>query len=247
MGTNYDLIVKEYQNSKTLPWRQYLEIHSFFKLAGDLSGKLVLDLACGDGFYARLLKLRGAEYVEGVDLSQGMIDKAKELEAENPLGIHYQKQDVLNLELNQKYDLITAAYLLNYAQNSEELIQFCQVISKHLKPGGRFITINSNPDGQSPFEALRPYGFTRHDLGKNEGDEVIYRFYQPDESYIDVINYHLEKSTHEHAFEKAGLIHTQWHETSVSDEGKKKFNSTYWQAIVDYQPVIGISCEKPNP
>lgn len=247
MGTNYDSIVKEYQASKTLPWRQYLEVHSFFKLAGNLRNKEVLDLACGEGFYSRLLKLKGAKHVDGVDLSLGMIQKAKEIENENPLGIHYQVQNVLELELTKKYDLITAAYLLNYAKDKEELLKFCQVISEHLKPGGRFITINSNPDGKSPFEVLRPYGFTRHDMGLKEGAEVIYRFYQSDENYIDVINYHLEKQTHNSAFDQSGLINMRWYPTEVSVEGLDKYGQQYWDSFLNYQPVIGITCEKPRP
>ena len=131
MKTNYDRISKEYQLSKRQPWRKYVEAYSFFQMTGDVSNLNILDLACGDGFYTRQLKFRGAKTVEGVDISQGMIQLAQESEAQNPLGIVYHIQDVLHLKLNKKFDLITASYLLNYAPNFETLHQFAKVIAEH--------------------------------------------------------------------------------------------------------------------
>jgi 2-polyprenyl-3-methyl-5-hydroxy-6-metoxy-1,4-benzoquinol methylase len=242
MKTDYNSMAKEYQLSKLQPWRQYVEAHTFFKLAGDLSNKNILDLACGDGFYTRQLKLRGAAKVEGVDISKAMIQLAKESEEENPLGIAYHVKDVLNLELNKKFDLITASYLLNYAKNIEELIQFGKVISAHLNPEGRFITINSNPDYQSPVNAMFKYGFTRENKSRLEGGEIIYRFYQEDGSHIQVVNYHLEKTTHENAMKQAGLSNIKWHPIELSPEVDNELATDFWKSILSTQPVIGLSC-----
>mgnify|MGYP006348765553 FL=1 len=123
MGTDYNKISKEYQASKLQPWRKHVEAYTLLQLIGDLSNKNVLDLACGEGFYTRLLKLKGANHVEGVDISKGMIELARESEDQNPLGITYHVQDVLNLDLNKKFDLISASYLLNYAKTAEEMEQ----------------------------------------------------------------------------------------------------------------------------
>ena len=218
MGTDYNKIAREQQLSKLAPWRQYIEAYTFFKLAGDLSNKNVLDLACGDGFYTRQLKLRGAAMVQGVDISEGMINLARASETENPLGITYYIKNVLNLELNKKYDLITASYLLNYAKNIEDLIQFGKVISTHLKPGGRFITINSNPNYQSPANAMRKYGFTRENKSRLEGGEIIYRLYKEDGSHIEVVNYHLAQTTHGNALKQAGLSNIKWHPIELSPD-----------------------------
>lgn len=244
MGTDYNKIAKEYKASKLLPWRAYYESYSFFELAGDLSGLDVLDLACGEGFYTRQLKLRGAASVEGVDISKGMIALAEENEAKNPLGIHYHVNDVLELELNKKYDLICASYLLNYARTPEELTQFCKVIAAHLKPGGSFITINSNPDFRATKESMRHYGFTRENESYEEGAAIVYCFYFPDESHIEVVNYHLEKESHEIALREAGLGEIQWHKTEVSPEGKEIHGPHYWEAILEEEPIIGLSCHK---
>ncbi len=242
MATDYNAFAKEYQVSKLLPWRNYVESHTFFGLAGDLADLNVLDLACGEGFYTRQIKYRGAAEVTGVDISEGMIRLAREAEAASPLGLKYYCQDVLLLDLDKKFDLICASYLLNYARTVDELDQMSRVVVNHLKPGGRFITINSNPDYRGSVEIMFPYGFTRENESYEEGALITYRFYQSDASHIAVTNYHLDKSTHERALQGAGLSQIQWHSVAVSPEGIEQYGTAYWSAILSWQPIIGLTC-----
>ncbi len=244
MPTNFDAIAKEYKASKLLPWRLHVEAATFFNLLGDPTGLHLLDLACGEGFYTRQFKIRGAARVTGVDISPAMIRLAREEEERQPMGLVYHVQDVLSLELHEKFDLICAAYLLNYASHADELTQMAQVIANHLKPGGRFVTINSNPDYPCATDAMFPYGFTRENKGQAEGAEVIYRFYQPDGFHVAVTNYHLARSTHEKAFRQAGFTDLQWQAVTVSPEGEAEFGQAYWADILKCQPVVGLSCVK---
>ena len=244
MKTEYDLIAKEYQLSKLQPWRKYVEAHTFFELAGDVRGKSILDLACGEGFYTRQLKLRGAATVEGVDISAGMIALARAAEKDQALGIRYHVQNVLDLDLNQKFDLITASYLLNYAKSEAELTAFARVIASHLNPGGRFITINSNPDYRAPVGTLRPYGFTRDAESRKEGAEIRYRFYQEDGSHIEVVNYHLEKATHEKALKRVGFSEIKWHPLALSPGAEG--SADFWKPLLETLPVIGLTCKLPE-
>lgn len=48
----YDAIAAAYQASKQLPFRQYVERYTLFDMLGDVRGKAVLDVACGEGFYS---------------------------------------------------------------------------------------------------------------------------------------------------------------------------------------------------
>src|SRR5438093_11706216 len=111
MTTNYDAIAAEYQRAKQQPWRLHLEHFTLFTLLGDLRGKSVLDLACGEGFYTRFIKQRGAARVVGVDRSAGMIALARREEARHRLGIDYRVHDVKHLALAETFDVIAAAYL----------------------------------------------------------------------------------------------------------------------------------------
>ena len=74
------------------------------------AGDHQVDLACGEGFYTRLYKLKGAAEVVGIDLSEQMIVLAKEAEKADPLGISYFVGNVLDLDLGKQFDLISASY-----------------------------------------------------------------------------------------------------------------------------------------
>src|SRR5436190_18893181 len=130
MLTNYDPIAEQYQRSKQQPWRTFIECFTLMKLIGDPRGLQVLDVACGEGFYTRLIRERGAKAVTGVDLSQGMIDLARSQEAAHQLGISYLVGDARNLHLQAPVNLAVAAYLLNYARDRAELQALCDGIAR---------------------------------------------------------------------------------------------------------------------
>src|SRR5947209_7801420 len=97
MPTDYDPIAGQYQRAKRQPWRGHVEAFTFLGLLGDLSGKSVVDLACGEGHYTRMLPSLGAARVVGVDRSEGMIALARAQEAGHPQGIDYLLQDCRSL------------------------------------------------------------------------------------------------------------------------------------------------------
>ena len=140
----YDAIAEQYRDSKRLPFREVIERRTLFELLGDIRGKTVLDLACGDGFYTRLLKQAGAAAVTGVDLSAEMIRLAEREEQARPLGCKYLQRDAAAFEPAETVDLVVATYLLNYARTGGQLRGFCQVCYDALRPGGRFAGINDN-------------------------------------------------------------------------------------------------------
>ena len=101
MTTNYDPIAEQYRRSKYQPWRTHIESFTLMNLVGDLTGKTVVDLACGEGFYTRMIKQKGSTTALGVDLSEGMIQLALDQEAKQGLGIEYRLGDARNLVLEE--------------------------------------------------------------------------------------------------------------------------------------------------
>src|SRR4051812_266801 len=99
MVTNYDPIAEQYKRSKQQPWRTHIESFTLMELIGDPTGRTFVDVACGEGFYTRMLRQKGASKVTGVDLSQGMIDLAQRQEAQHGLGVEYLVGDARNLHL----------------------------------------------------------------------------------------------------------------------------------------------------
>jgi ubiquinone/menaquinone biosynthesis C-methylase UbiE len=84
------------------------------RLAGDVRGASVLDLACGQGIAARALAAPGAGAVTGVDLSAEMIAHARRHEAAEPLGIRYLVDDARSLPAltGDAFDLVTCQLAL---------------------------------------------------------------------------------------------------------------------------------------
>ena len=245
MNAPYDKIARQYQRSKTLPFRQYIEWYTYKKLLGDVSGLSVLDLACGDGFYSRRIMERGAGRVVGVDISRVMIEHARKKNQAAQGPIEYIQGDVLDQKNYGDFDLVVASYLLNYARTPEQMSDMCRTIAINLKPGGRFVSINNNPD-QSPasFIFCRKYGFTKTiSEPLQNGTAIRYEFHRGGQEFrID--NYYLSRQIHEQAFEKNGLNDFRWINIEVDPEGVRRFGYDYWRDFLMYEPIIGIWSRK---
>jgi toxoflavin synthase len=243
MTTDYDPIAEQYKRSKLQPWRAHVEAFSLMKVVGDVADKAVVDVACGEGFYTRILRQRGAAKVTGVDLSPKMIELARRNEAERPLGIEYLVGDGRDMNFGRVYDLAVAAYFLNYARNRSELAAMCNAIARCLKPGGRFVTVNNNPAGDlSRATSYRKYGFDTSIVGAlHEESPVTWTFYL-DDGKFEIENYYLSLETHEEVFRAAGFRDIRWHQPMLSPEGEAANGREYWTAILDNPPLIVIEC-----
>jgi SAM-dependent methyltransferase len=223
----------------------HIEHYTLFSLLGELHGKSVLDLACGEGFYTRFLHQAGARRVVGVDLSQGMIDLARQEEARRPLGIEYQVGDVKTLELPERYDVVCAAYLLNYASSREELLAMCRSIARALKPGGRFVTVNNNPaQPREQFEEGVKYGFVKGGSAELfDGAPISFTIFL-DEGPLEIVNYHLSVAMHNEALAAAGLREVRWHAPKVSPGGIAEYGKEFWSNFLDHPPVTFLEARR---
>ena len=98
-GAVYDRIGSQYDEYARTATLKAAERYTLFRMVGPVEGQRVMDLACGSGFYTRLLKQRGAAQVVGVDISPEMIRLASQREQVEPLGITYQVGDAVSLPL----------------------------------------------------------------------------------------------------------------------------------------------------
>lgn len=245
MTTNYDPIADQYRRAKQQPWRGYLESFSLLELIGDPTGLHVLDLACGEGFYTRLLRQRGAARLLGVDLSAEMIALARAQESVHGLGIEYRIGDAREVPWQGECDLVVAAYLLNYARDHRELQSMYHAIARYLKPGGRFVTVNTNPARDfSAAPSYHRYGFETTLGGPaQDGTPLTWTFHLPDGSF-SLENYCLGIDAHEAAMHAAGLRDVRWHALRVSPEGMAAVPPGEWDVFLDAPPVILLECRR---
>ena len=245
MTTNYDPIAEQYKRSKQTPWRTHIECFTLLDSIGNVNGLSVLDVACGEGFYTRLLRHQGAAKVVGVDLSERMVALARKQETEHPLGIDYVVGDARDLRLDGEFDLVVAAYLLNYAASRDELSAMCDGIARCLKPSGRFVTVNCNPN--LDFRAApsyRQYGFeTTIDGEWREGSPITWTFFLEDGAF-SIENYHLSVGVHETVLRNAGFQTVFWHPARLSPQGEIQFGNDFWRPFLQAPPVTFIECIK---
>src|SRR5262245_19118858 len=89
-----------------------------------------------------------------------MIELARKQEAQHRLGIEYIEGDARELSGAEEFDLVISAYLLNYARDRRELQTMYDGLARSLRPGGRFVTVNSSPALAFPeAPSYRKYGF----------------------------------------------------------------------------------------
>jgi SAM-dependent methyltransferase len=204
-------------------------------------GCSVLDLACGEGFYSRLIRQAGAAQVTAVDISAEMIALAQTAEDHDPLNIHYLCADVARLEGLARYDLVSAAYLLHYADDETELQSMCDNIAACLEPGGRFVALNENPDQpEADYAAYTQYGFNKkYALPRANGSRIDYSMIAGRQVIRFDARYYT-RDTYEAALARAGFRDVRWKALELSPAGVAERGEEYWRAYLNNPPIIGL-------
>ncbi|MCG6268687.1 class I SAM-dependent methyltransferase [Vibrio furnissii] len=114
----------------------------------DLTGKSVVDLGCGYGWFCRAATDKGAAKVLGIDLSQKMLDKAHAMTSD--ARITYQRGDLEHLALGDaQFDLVYSSLALHYLPDLNPIFA---TVFQALKPGGQLVF---SIESQRPIFDLR--------------------------------------------------------------------------------------------
>merc|ERR1711892_251954 len=204
----------------------YVEAPNASRLLGSIEGLRVVDLACGPGRFSRWLKTsKHAKEVVGVDMSEDMIEHAREIEKKEPLGIYYHLADAskpLDKDLGT-FDVCFAGYLLHYATDKDMLRSFLENIYSLLRKGGIFVTLNQDPDEDQNHPEMIPYGFTMtfQRLPPQEGDSITYKCFTDGKYLCEFDNYYFKRGTYEKLFEDAGFKHFFCEPYKIEDQDAK--------------------------
>ncbi|MFC0432693.1 class I SAM-dependent methyltransferase [Kutzneria buriramensis] len=158
----YDALGQTYERAKHIP-TGLAEQATFLSALPPLTGRSVLDVACGTGFYPRNFVDLGATEVVGVDSSAEMIAYAEYVEGKQPRGIAYRRLDAGDLPVLGRFDVVTAVWLLGYAEDPAALDRMVANLAANLAPGGTLAVLVPNPDAD--FDVLAgPYGRYGYDV-----------------------------------------------------------------------------------
>ena len=177
---------------------------------GDISGKRVIDIGCGEGRFCRLITGLGAE-TTGIDLTEALVERARSLAVCRERYLVGNAEDLSPID-DESFDLavsyIVLVDLLDYRSS-------IQAAFRVLRPGGRFIVCNVHP-----MRSSTPLGWIR------QGNEKL--FYPVDNYTIEgprefnwwgkpFVNMHRTVSSYIAAFLEAGFVLEGLQEPTPSD------------------------------
>ena len=117
------------------------EWHELKKLLPSFSGKRVLDLGCGYGWHCAYAAQHGASYVLGTDLSERMLETARQ--KNTAPGIEYRRAAMEDLDVpSESFDLVFSSLAFHYVQDFTSLVRR---IVQWLVPGGALVFSVEHP------------------------------------------------------------------------------------------------------
>lgn len=234
-GQYGDTVADVYTESAEISSRKYAEFPTLLRQLGPVTGADVLDLACGTGIYSRMLAGDGAGRVVGVDRSAAMIEQARALTGPE-LPVEYKLGDAADMPDLGQFDVVSASFLLNYAETRQRLAALCDTITRHLRPGGRFAgTLPNSGYDWDPRRALDArYGATFPPLAEfssepelRNGDILPLVLHLSTPLAID--QRHWTFGTYREALEDSGLREVTIVPWLPSREGIDRFGAEYWK------------------
>lgn len=208
---------------------------------GDVRGKSILDLGCGEGGYSRRLAAAGAS-VTAVDCSEAALRYAEQQARREGLSIahHLRNSNDLFGIPDVSFDLVLCSMML---MDVEDLAGTLREIVRVLKPGGRVYVSMLHPC----FDGNHERGIGRQGQGETR-EVVVKNYFDPREweaplpnGVTSVIWRHRTLSEYVKAFIGAGLSIADMHEPRATQEEAESFRSLtmirriplflYWELV----------------
>ena len=146
MPGDYNQLAYVYQQVDIKPDKRYSIIPTMLSMAGDLEGRIVLDVECGAGAYARAYAAAGAKRVTAIDRMEIQIQLALQQPHE---GIDFTVGDTFNMRL-PRADIVNAPFVLDGLHKPRQVELLMERFARACLPDGRLILVANNPHGSPP-------------------------------------------------------------------------------------------------
>jgi ubiquinone/menaquinone biosynthesis C-methylase UbiE len=202
---------------------------NLLRMLGDIKGKQVLDLACGQGIFSRMLADKGANVI-GVDLGKELIEIAEKKNTDHKFKVHYfhSASDDLYMVKNETKDIVVCVLAL---QNIEKLSGTLAEVSRILKKEGKFIAVLNHPAFRIPRESAWGYDeaeqtqYRRIDAYLSEAKIKIDMTPGSQKDKKFTVSFHRPLQVYVKALSKSGLAVTrleEWESHRKSEKGPKQ-------------------------
>lgn len=214
----YDKLVEKgdsYQKRLILP--------NLLRLLELKRGEVLLDLACGQGFFAREFAKLGAKVI-GVDISSELINIAKQ---DKSVEYHVAPADKLDFLKNESVYKVIIILSLQNIENASEVIR---EVTRVLKPRGKLFIILNHPAFRIPkessweWDAAKKIQYRRLDSYLSESREYI-QMHPGEKPWEKTISLHRPLQFYFKALSKNGLPVSrleEWTSYKTSEPGPKK-------------------------
>ena len=234
---DYNTMSDNYVKSHEKPDKKYSMVPTALKIIGDLKGKKVIDIGCGDGFFT-IEFAKNAELVYGIDNSEEQIKKAQGNKLKNIL---YQLADMNDCSY-PKVDIIFSPFVLNYLEKVEQLESLFKKFYAALHKGGLFSGIIDLP--QSTVHDMARFGSIKRLKKLEEGEKMDVELYTGEEHIITIHSFYHTKETIEGILGNIGFKEIIWHKPFISQEGLDAMGQDFWHGYIDNCDLAYFSARK---
>lgn len=143
---SHDAFYVEFVDRVTQTKPYEISIAALLDALGDLHGKAVCDLACGEGFLSRIMAGKGA-HVRGFDISERLIETARR---RSDPSIRFEVKDAQSLEgiENSTFDVVVSHLA---AMDIPDLDRLLGTVKRVLRARGLFALTLLHPCFETPF------------------------------------------------------------------------------------------------
>ncbi|MCP4179019.1 MAG: class I SAM-dependent methyltransferase [bacterium] len=234
-------LAKKYKLSKQQSLFKVYDYSLYNYIKDKIQNKSALDLACGDGHITRMLYTWGAKNIVGVDISKDMIDLANKEEEKNPLGIKYIQKSVSTLNIIDNFDVATASFLFENADNEKELLSMMESIAKNLNSNGKLFVVCFGGHLDRLKIDYSKFGI-RFAISSINDDKADLSFIFDNYNVAVKVKYY-SRSVIERNLLKAGFNIPIWHNPVLPNNLK---NMELWSEFLTIPLYVILECNKKN-
>ena len=237
---------KFYENFKGLRsdkinFNDVIETPIITAMLPDLEGKKILDIGCGMGQHAMQYSKAGAASVLGTDISEKMLEYARENNSAD--NISYRRLAFEDLEqLDERFDVITSSLAFDY---SEDFALLMKKIYALLNDGGYLVFSMSHPISTAYDGTYDRY--TRTEKGERLYANLHNYSIEGERHFKWVVDdyevYHRKLSTLINCIASAGFVIEECQESTVPDEILKEHPDMFG-GVVHQPDFIFFRCRK---
>lgn len=219
----YDNLIENGNNS----YQKKLILPNLIRLLEIKKGEIIVDIACGQGFFTNEFAKKGAKVI-GTDISPELINIASEHRSNLTIEYHVSPADNLSFIKNESIDKVIVILSLQNIGNANDVIK---EVSRVLKAKGKLFMVLNHPVFRIPKKSSWGWDdklkiqYRRLDSYLSESKEPI-QMHPGEKPWEKTISFHRPLQFYFKTLSKNGFLVSrleEWNSHKVSENGPKKY------------------------